>query len=82
MIFSGWVRTIYFYDLDEKHCFLKSSVNYSQCLNGQPHQSWVAVMKSGTIVTAHCSCMAGYVSSFVAVGAHVHVYIYAYEYVR
>ena len=71
MMLSGWVRTVYYYDLDDgKHCFLKGSVNCSQRLNDQPHRSWVAVMKSGTIVTAHCSCMAGYVISFITMGVH------------
>ena len=82
MMFSGWVRTVYYYDLDDgKHCFLKGSVNCSQRLNDQPHRSWVAVMKSGTIVTVHCSCMAGYVISFITMGVHGYPCMYV-MYVR
>ena len=82
MMLSGWVRTVYYYDLDDgKHCFLKGSVNCSQRLNDQPHRSWVAVMKSGTIVTAHCSCMAGYVISFITMGVHGYPCMYVCMYV-
>ena len=39
---------------------LKAKVNSSQKLNDKPHEPWVAVGKrSGSIVTAHCTCMAG-----------------------
>ena len=83
MMLSGWVRTVYYYDLDDgKHCFLKGSVNCSQCLNDQPHRSWVAVMKSGTIVTAHCSCMAGYVISFITMGVHGYPCMYVCTYIH
>ena len=61
LYFSGWVRTVYFYELeDRKHCFLKGQVNCSQRLTEKPHQPWVALeMATGTIVTGHCTCMAG-----------------------
>ena len=56
---AGYVQCI-FMILVIASTVLKSLVNCSQRINDQPHQPWVAVMKSGTIVTAHCSCMAGY----------------------
>ena len=61
LYFSGWVRTVYFYALeDKKHCFLKGQVNCSQRLTEKPHHPWVAVeIATGTIVTGHCTCMAG-----------------------
>ena len=61
LYFSGWVQTVYFYELeDRKHCFLKGKVNCSQRLTEKPHQPRVAVeMATGTIVTGHCTCMAG-----------------------
>ena len=56
---------MYYYDLgDEKHCLLKGIVSCSQRINDQPHRAWVAVLKSGSNVTAHCSCMVGYVIQF------------------
>ena len=36
-----------------------------QCLSEKHHQPWVAVEKQcGSLVTAHCTCMAGYVWGF------------------
>ena len=64
VIHSGWVQTVYYHDLvyGNKNCVLKALVNPSQRLSEKPHEPWIAVDKlSGTVVTAHCTCMAGYV---------------------
>ena len=62
VIHSGWVQTVYYHDLGygNKICVLNALVNPSQCLSEKPHEPWIAVDKwSGTVVTAHCTCMAG-----------------------
>ena len=61
---NGWVRAVLYHGLghENKHCFLKALVNPSLRLSEKPHQPWVAVEKQcGTVVTARCTCMAGYV---------------------
>ena len=66
VIHSGWVQTVYYHDLGygNKICVLNALVNPSQCLSEKPHEPWIAVDKlSGTVVTAHCTCMAGYVTN-------------------
>ena len=44
--------------------FLQSTVamgcvKHSQCLSAAPAKPWVAVKTEGTVVLAHCTCMAG-----------------------
>ncbi|KAI4827599.1 hypothetical protein KUCAC02_030984, partial [Chaenocephalus aceratus] len=34
-------------------------VNHSQALNSKPTSSWIVVQEDGTVVMAHCTCMAG-----------------------
>ncbi|XP_076090454.1 uncharacterized protein LOC143062652 isoform X1 [Mytilus galloprovincialis] len=57
---SGWVQTVFHY-LTEKGApfILKADVKPSQRVNEDPHHPWVAVNSSGTVVAAHCDCMAG-----------------------
>ena len=41
-----------------------AKVNPSQRLNDKPHEAWVGVNKrTCAIVTAHCTCMAGYANN-------------------
>ena len=56
---SGWVQTVYIYE-HGLICLLKAKVKASQRLSDKLHEAWVAVEKSsGTIITGHCTCMAG-----------------------
>lgn len=60
---SGWVRTVYFYDIGNENCILMAKVTPSQWLCDRPHEAWVAVNKATcAIVTGHCTCMVGYVN--------------------
>lgn len=54
---SGWVQTVYWHSLGTR-CLLKAKVKPSQRLSDSPHEAWVALEKSGSIITAHCTCMA------------------------
>ena len=41
-------------------CLLKANVTPLQQLNDAPHVAWTAVEKvDGTVLTGHCTCMAG-----------------------
>ena len=56
---SGWVDTCYLYKVNRDIHIFKAKVLPSQRINESPHNPWVAVHKDGTILTAHCTCMAG-----------------------
>ena len=59
---SGHVRTVYFYETStsSRYAVLIAKVNPSQKSSSNPHEAWVIVKKEdGTIITGHCSCMAG-----------------------
>ena len=63
VIISGWVQAVYIYE-HGLICLMKSKVKASQRLNDKPHEAWIAVEKaSGTVLSGHCTCMAGYVSA-------------------
>ena len=40
------------------NCVLKAKVRASQRMN-DTHDTWVGVAKNETVVTGHCTCMAG-----------------------
>ena len=51
---------------------MKAKVKPSQRLTSEPHQAWVAIVKStGTVITGHCTCMAG----LVYIQSQVHVIV-------
>ena len=56
---SGHVRTVEIWAIKGDTCVLRALVNPSQASPDRAHHAWVGVLKSGEIVTAHCSCMAG-----------------------
>ena len=61
-IYSGWVHTVYFKEVEsnEDVCLLMAKVMPSQRLNSDLNTAWTAVERStGTIITGHCTCMAG-----------------------
>ena len=56
---NGYVRTVYFY-LSGKFGIHKAKVNPSQKAAENYHEPWVIIcMQSGSVMTAHCTCMAG-----------------------
>ena len=42
-------------------CLLKAKVNPSQRTADKAHEAWIIARSSGLIVSAHCTCMAGFV---------------------
>ena len=56
---SGHARTVEISATKGDVCVSKALVNPSQASPDKPHHAWVGVKKSGEVVTAHCSCMAG-----------------------
>jgi len=62
---DGFVQTVLHKETN-KGVILKADVRPSFRVTEQPHHPWVALEKSGTVITGHCDCMAGYV-------AHPHV---------
>ena len=55
---DGWVETIYHISKSNS-IILKCKVKPSQRVTEEPHQPWVALTKDGTVITGHCTCMAG-----------------------
>ncbi|KAK7484593.1 hypothetical protein BaRGS_00024119 [Batillaria attramentaria] len=63
---SKLLHTVFYHEIDSnsEFCFLKAKVTPSQAVNAVPHRAWVAIQKkTGRIVSADCSCMAGLGSS-------------------
>ena len=56
---SDYVRTILAWKSPNSVCLLKSLVNPSQKTPDSAHCCWIAVEENGTIISAHCTCMAG-----------------------
>ena len=55
---SGWVQTVFVHQLDS-NTLLKAVVRASQSVKTE-HKAWVSIVKlTGTIITGHCTCMAG-----------------------
>ena len=58
---SGHVREVKIWAPSNSLCILRAKVNPSQKSSDSCHLSWIAVKSNGQIITAHCTCMAGYV---------------------
>ena len=56
---SGHVREVKLWAIRRSNCILKALVNPSQRSSDNAHHSWIAVKGDGSIITAHCTCMAG-----------------------
>ncbi len=55
---SRFVRDVKVWIIGPELCILRAYVNPSMKSPDKPHDAWIAV-RDGTIVTAHCKCMAG-----------------------
>ena len=54
-----------------------AKVTPSQRVTDKPREAWVAInKKTGAIVTAHCTCMAGYVHIDVCVHINKALFLY------
>ena len=56
---SGWVQTIEHMSLPCGMVLLKCDVRPSFRTTDTPHKPWVAIKKDGSVIAAHCDCMAG-----------------------
>ena len=58
---NGWINSISVIKSDGKsNCFIfTASVKHSQSLSATPLKLWIAIKSDGTILCAHCTCMAG-----------------------
>ena len=57
--FYGWVRTCFLLEINNT-VLLKAKVMRSQTVTDTPHEAWCALDKSdATVLTGHCTCMAG-----------------------
>jgi len=74
---SGYVRTVFYYECSHssKVAVLKAEINPSQRSQDKPHSAWVTLLKeNGSVVTGHCTCMAGYVSNFLCTDSLIYNY--------
>ena len=58
---SNHVRTVTMrtFSASKDICVLRACVNPSQSTPDKAHKAWVNAKSEGTIITAHCICMAG-----------------------
>ena len=58
---SNYVRTVWlrWFGIKKDICVMKAFVNPSQCAPDKAHEAWVITKLDGTIITGHCTCMAG-----------------------
>ena len=60
---TGWLSSLNFHAIpdESKFCSLKTTCRPSQRITDVPHKLWVCLCKkSGKILKAHCTCMAGF----------------------
>ncbi|KAM7287288.1 uncharacterized protein ISCGN_030979 [Ixodes scapularis] len=56
---SGWVKSLTAMRLPSKRIVVLSEVNHSQRLREAPLKAWLLADADGSVITAHCTCMAG-----------------------
>ena len=59
---NGWiddVKVVKITKLIEPHYMVTAAIRHSQKITIPPAKPWLAVKQNGTVVCAHCSCMAG-----------------------
>ena len=57
---NGWVSNVLVFPIPRTSCkIISASVKHSQKLSAAPLTPWVAANMNGTVVCAHCTCMAG-----------------------
>ena len=64
---SGWVQTVYHKNITPEHVVFMADVRPSYRVTEQPHHPWVAVSRDAKVLTAHCDCMARWVSQSMQV---------------
>lgn len=56
---SGWVQPCFHRTTAAGMHVIKAKVLRSQALSKPPHQAWVGLKPDGSVINAHCTCMAG-----------------------
>jgi hypothetical protein len=56
-----WLSEVYYHMINRKHqcCYLKTTCLPSNRINDNPHSLWIKCMKSGEVLSAYCTCIAG-----------------------
>ncbi|XP_060078126.1 uncharacterized protein LOC132557634 [Ylistrum balloti] len=68
--FCGWVKDVgHISSFVTKNILMSAKVRHSQRMNEAPLQPWVIANSDGTILAAHCTCMAGLGETCTHVGA-------------
>ncbi|KAG0416851.1 hypothetical protein HPB47_006078 [Ixodes persulcatus] len=55
---SGWVKSVTAMRLSSKRIVVLSEVNHSQRLREAPLKAWLLADADGSVITAHCTCVA------------------------
>ncbi|CAH3149112.1 unnamed protein product [Pocillopora meandrina] len=59
---SGFLKEVFYHELENMDfCFLKAKCTHSMKVGDTPHTSWICSRKNGEIISAYCTCTAGYV---------------------
>ncbi|XP_049513405.1 uncharacterized protein LOC125940835 [Dermacentor silvarum] len=66
---SGWVKSLSSKRLQQGKVLLLGEVNHSLRLGDGPLKVWVLCMADGSVLTAHCTCMAGVGEACSHIGA-------------
>ncbi|XP_049511551.1 uncharacterized protein LOC125939978 [Dermacentor silvarum] len=66
---SGWVRNVAAKRLSSGLIIVLGEVSHSQILREPPLKSWFLAKADGSVITAHCTCMAGAGEACSHVGA-------------
>ncbi|XP_022785983.1 uncharacterized protein LOC111326282 [Stylophora pistillata] len=66
---SGWVNTLCMRSVDTDKVVVFARVNHSQRARDTPLRTWFLAEKCGTVIAAHCDCMAGLCEGCSHVGA-------------
>ena len=70
---SGWVLEVVWKKyLEENVVLILGKVRHSYAANKAPLRPWVVVGSNGTVLVAHCTCMAGLAETCSHVGAVLH----------
>ncbi|KAL5479870.1 hypothetical protein EMCRGX_G023462, partial [Ephydatia muelleri] len=56
---AGYVTNVGLMKINAESCLLRAKVKHSQARSAPPLCPWVGLNYSGSIICAHCNCMAG-----------------------
>lgn len=57
---NGWLHPLFYHNLSgSKYCLIKGECMPSQNNNDPLHKLWIIFLKSGKIMTCHCTCKTG-----------------------